>query len=115
GGGGPGGGGGRGGAAGPGRVGTTEIGIEINPESIRASWFHDGRSEPLVLDPIGGRHEVPVRLVREPGAPPRMLPPDAPDVPLWVGAPLPFLGLRAESAAARTVARRWPAAGGPDG
>ncbi|HEY3588285.1 MAG TPA: Hsp70 family protein, partial [Myxococcaceae bacterium] len=98
----------------PAPVGTTELGIEINAESVRASWFHDGRSEPLVLDPVGGRHEVPVRLVREPGSPPRMLPPDAPEVPLWVGAPLPFLGTPAGSDAARTVARRWPAAVVPD-
>ncbi|HET9035221.1 MAG TPA: Hsp70 family protein, partial [Myxococcaceae bacterium] len=95
-------------------VGTTELGIEINPESVRASWFHNGRPEPLVLDPVGRRHEIPVRLVREPGAPPRMLPPHAPEVPLWVGAPLPFLGARAESDVARTVARRWPAAVVPD-
>ena len=95
-------------------VGTTELGIEINPESVRASWFHDGRPEALVLDPVGRRHEIPVRLVREPGAPPRMLPPDAPEVALWVGAPLPFLGVRAESDVARTVARRWPAAIVPD-
>jgi len=95
-------------------VGTTELGIEINAESVRASWFHDGRSEPLVLDPVGGRHEVPVRLVREQGAPPRMLPPDAPEVSLWVGAPLPFLGTPAGSDAARTVARRWPALVVPD-
>ena len=98
----------------PAPVGTTELGIEINPESIRASWFHDGRPEPLVLDPVGGRHEVPVRLVREPGAAPRMLAPDAPDVPLWVGAPLPFLGAPAGTDVARTVARRWPAAVVPD-
>jgi molecular chaperone DnaK (HSP70) len=43
-----------------------------------------------------------------------MLAPDAPEVPLWVGAPLPFLGTRAESDSARTVARRWPAAVVPD-
>src|SRR5678816_2486272 len=43
-----------------------------------------------------------------------MLAPEAPGVPLWVGAPLPFLGIRAESDAARTVARRWPAAVVPD-
>ncbi|HET9156408.1 MAG TPA: Hsp70 family protein, partial [Myxococcaceae bacterium] len=98
----------------PAPVGTTELGIEINPESIRASWFHDGRSEPLVLDAVGGRHEVPVRLVREPGAPPRMLAPDAPEPALWVGAPLPFLGAQAGSDAARTVARRWPALVVPD-
>jgi molecular chaperone DnaK len=98
----------------PAPVGTTELGIEINPESVRASWFHDGRATALVLGPTDGRHEVPVRLVREPGAPPRMLPPDAPEVPLWVGAPLPFLGIRAESDVARTVARRWPAAVVPD-
>src|SRR5262249_52102971 len=98
----------------PAPVGTTELGIEINLESIRASWFHDGRSEALVLDAVRGRHEVRVRRVRERGAPPRILPPDAPDVPLWVGAPLPFLGTRAESDAARTVARRWPAAVVPD-
>jgi len=95
-------------------VGTTELGIEINAESVRASWFHDGRAEPLVLDAVGGRHEVPVRLVREPGAPPRMLAPDAPEVPLWVGAPLPFLGTPAGSDTARTVARRWPAQVVPD-
>jgi molecular chaperone DnaK len=98
----------------PAPVGTTELGIEINAESVRASWFHDGRSEALVLDPVGGRHEVPVRLVREPGSAPRMLPPDAPEVPLWVGAPLPFLGIPAGSDAARTVARRWPALVVPD-
>jgi actin-like ATPase involved in cell morphogenesis len=95
-------------------VGTTELGIEINPESVRVSWFHDGRAEPLVLDPEGRRSEVPVRLVREPGAPPRMLPPGEPDPALWVGAPLPFLGTRAGSDAARTIARRWPAAVVPD-
>ncbi len=95
-------------------AGTAALGIEINPESIRVCWFHDGRSEPLVLDPGHGRAEAPVRLVREPGAPPRMLPPDAPDPALWVGAPLSFLGLRAESDASRTVARRWPAAVVPD-
>ena len=39
---------------------------------------------------------------------------DKPEVPLWVGAPLPFLGVRAESDVARTVARRWPAAVVPD-
>ena len=71
-------------------------------------WFHDGRAEPLLLDPARGRADAPVRLVREPGAPPRMLPPDAPDPALWVGAPLSFLGLRADSDASRTVARRWP-------
>jgi molecular chaperone DnaK (HSP70) len=95
-------------------VGTTELGIEISPDSVRASWFHDGRAQPLALDPVGGGHEVPVRLVREPGAPPRMLSPDTPEVPLWVGAPLPFLGARAEPDVARTVARRWPAAMVPD-
>ncbi len=89
-------------------AGTTELGIEIDPESIRVSWFHDGRAEPLLLDPARGRADAPVRLVREPGAPPRMLPPDAPDPALWVGAPLSFLGLRADSDASRTVARRWP-------
>ena len=57
---------------------------------------------------------MPVRLVREPGAPPRMLPRDAPEVALWVGAPLPFLGIPAGSDVARTVARRWPAAVVPD-
>jgi actin-like ATPase involved in cell morphogenesis len=104
------------GAAGTGAapVGTTELGIEINAESIRASWFHDGRARPLVLDAVGGRHEIPVRLVREPGAPPRMLPPEAPEVALWVGAPLPFLGTPASADTARTVARRWPAALVPD-
>lgn len=95
-------------------AGTTELGIEIDPESVRVSWFHDGRAEPLLLDPARGLHEAPVRLVREPGAPPRMLPPDAPEVALWVGAPLPFLGTRADSDASRTVARRWPAAVVPD-
>jgi molecular chaperone DnaK (HSP70) len=95
-------------------VGTTELGIEINAESVRASWFHDGKATPLVLDAVGGRHEVPVRLVREPGAPPRMLPPDAPEVALWVGAPLPFLGTPASADTARTVARRWPAMVVPD-
>ncbi|MGZ6164143.1 MAG: TIGR02266 family protein, partial [Myxococcaceae bacterium] len=95
-------------------AGTAALGIEINPESIRVCWFHDGRSEPLLLDPGHGRTEAPVRLVREPGAPPRMLSPDAPDPALWVGAPLSFLGLRAESDASRTVARRWPAAVVPD-
>ncbi|HVP62811.1 MAG TPA: Hsp70 family protein [Myxococcaceae bacterium] len=93
---------------------TAELGIEINPESVRVAWFHDGRAEPLLLDAVRGRPEAPVRLVREAGAPPRMLPPDAPDVALWVGAPLPFLGIRAESDASRTVARRWPAAVVPD-
>jgi molecular chaperone DnaK len=95
-------------------VGTTELGIEINPESVRVSWFHDGRAEPLVLDPDRKRSEVPVRLVREPGAPPRMLAPEDPDPALWVGAPLPFLGTRAGSDAARTIARRWPAVVVPD-
>jgi len=95
-------------------VGTTELGIEINPESVRVSWFHDGRAEPLMLDPERKRFEVPVRLVREPGAPPRMLPPEEPEPALWVGAPLPFLGTRAGSDAARTIARRWPAAVVPD-
>ncbi len=95
-------------------VGTAELGVEIDPESVRVAWFHDGRAEPLVLDTGHGRAEMPVRLVREPGAPPRMLPPDAPEPALWVGAPLPFLGTRAESDASRTVARRWPAAVVPD-
>ena len=95
-------------------VGTAELGVEIEPESVRVAWFHDGRAEPLVLDTGHGRAEMPVRLVREPGAPPRMLPPDAPEPALWVGAPLPFLGTRAESDASRTVARRWPAAVVPD-
>ncbi|HZX42734.1 MAG TPA: Hsp70 family protein, partial [Myxococcaceae bacterium] len=95
-------------------AGTTELGIEIDPESVRVSWFHDGRSQPVLLDPGRGRPEARVRLVREPGAPPRMLPPDAPDVPLWVGAPLPFLGTRADSDGSRTLARRWPAAVVPD-
>jgi len=95
-------------------VGSTELGIEINAESIRASWFHDGKARPLVLDAVGGRHEIPVRMVREPGAPPRLLPPEAPEVALWVGAPLPFLGTPASSDTARTVARRWPAALVPD-
>ena len=93
---------------------TSELGIEINPESIRVAWFHDGKAEPLLLDQARGQAEVTVRLVREPGAPPRMLPPEAPDVPLWVGAPLPFLGTRADSDTARTVARRWPATLVPD-
>lgn len=95
-------------------VGTTELGIEINAESLRVSWFHDGKARPLVLDAVGGRHEIPVRLVREPGAPPRVLPPEAPEVALWVGAPLPFLGTPASSDVARTVARRWPATLVPD-
>jgi len=90
-------------------TGTAALGIEIDPESIRVSRFHDGRAEALVLDPGRGRVDAPVRLVREPGAPPRMLPPDAPDPALWVGAPLSFLGLRADSDVSRTVARRWPA------
>jgi molecular chaperone DnaK (HSP70) len=43
-----------------------------------------------------------------------MLRPEEPDPALWVGAPLPFLGTRASSDAARTIARRWPAAVVPD-
>jgi len=95
-------------------AGVAELGVELNPESIRVSWFHDGRAEPLVLDAAGGRVEMPVRLVREAGAPPRLLPPDAADPAAWVGAPLPFLGVRADSDASRTLARRWPAALVPD-
>jgi hypothetical protein len=95
-------------------VGMAELGAEINPESIRVSWFHDGLAEPLVLDPASGRVEMRVRLVREPGAPPRMLHPDEAEPATWVGAPLPFLGVRADSDASRTLARRWPAALVPD-
>jgi molecular chaperone DnaK (HSP70) len=93
---------------------TTELGIDISPGSVRVAWFHDGRAQLLLLDGERRHAEVPVRLVREPGAPPRMVPPDAPEPGLWVGAPLPFLGARADSDSARTVARRWPALVVPD-
>jgi actin-like ATPase involved in cell morphogenesis len=98
----------------PASAGVAELGIELNPESIRVAWHHDGRAEPLMLDVAGQRVEVPVRLVREPGAPPRLLPPEEADPAVWVGAPLPFLGVRADSDASRTLARRWPAALVPD-
>jgi molecular chaperone DnaK len=85
------------------------LGIDIGAESVRLAWIRDGRPEPLALDPRGTRPEFPLRLVREPGAAARVLPADAPEPASWVGAPLPFLGLRADSPLFRTVARRWPA------
>ena len=85
------------------------LGIDLGPEFVRMAWIREGRAEALALGPQGGPLDFRVRLVREPGAPPRVLPADAPDPALWVGAPLPFLGLRADSPLFRTVARRWPA------
>ena len=86
------------------------LGIDLGAEFVRMAWIRDGRPEPLALGATDGPLDFRVRLVREPGAPPRLLPHDAPDPALWVGAPLPFLGLRADSPSFRTVARRWPAA-----
>ena len=90
-------------------VANAVIGIDLGPEFVRMAWIREGRAEALALGPEGGPLDFRVRLVREPGAAPRVLPADASDPPLWVGAPLPFLGLRADSPLFRTVARRWPA------
>jgi len=89
---------------------TAVLGIDLGPEFVRMAWIRDGRAEGLALGAEGGSLDFRIRLVREPGAPPRVLPHDAPEPALWVGAPLPFLGLRADSPLFRTVARRWPAA-----
>ena len=88
---------------------TAVLGIDLGPEFVRMAWIREGRAEALALGAEGGPLDFRVRLVREPGAPPRVLPHDAPEPALWVGAPLPFLGLRADSPLFRTVARRWPA------
>jgi molecular chaperone DnaK len=88
---------------------TAVLGIDLGPEFVRMAWIREGRAEALALGADGGPLDFRVRLVREPGAPPRVLPHDAPEPALWVGAPLPFLGLRADSPLFRTVARRWPA------
>jgi molecular chaperone DnaK len=88
---------------------TRVLGIDIGAESVRMAWIRDGQPVPLALDSQVARLEFPVRLVREPGAAARVLPLDAPEPATWVGAPLPFLGLRADSPLFRTVARRWPA------
>ena len=94
-------------------VGSTELGIEINAESVRASWFHDGRAQPLVLDPVGVASRCRSGWSGSRGAPA-----DAPAGCAGGGplgrAPLPFLGTRPASDASRTVARRWPAGVVPD-
>jgi len=92
-----------------GQARTRVLGIDIGAESVRLAWIREGQPEPLSLDPQGTHSEFPLRLVREPGAAARVLPADAPEPASWVGAPLPFLGLRADSPLFRTVARRWPA------
>ena len=91
-------------------IGVAELGIELGPEAVRVAWFHDGRADQLLLDPDRSRVGIRLRMVREPGAAPRVLPPEAPDPALWTGAPVPFLGARGASDTSRTVARRWPAA-----
>lgn len=84
------------------------LGLDVGTTSARVAWVHEGRTEVLGPDSGAAGQTVPCRLVRDGHGVLHVQQPGDAEEPLWVGSPVTLLGAHADSAAIRTLVRRWP-------